>query len=66
VFGILNLLFGGLGLCGIVMTAAFMFVPLNPQMAKDNPALQLMEENAVYLARLPRSPWCWGFFATIA
>jgi hypothetical protein len=64
VFGILNLLFGGLGLCGIVMTAAFMFVPLNPQMKKDNPALQLMEESAVYRT-FTQVAVVLGFFATI-
>lgn len=48
VFGILNILFAVLGLCGVLMTAVLMFVPFNAQMTKDNPALQLMEENAFY------------------
>ena len=64
VFGILNLLFGGLGLCGIVMTAAIMLVPLNPQMTKDNPALQLMEESAVYRT-FTQVGLVLGFFATV-
>lgn len=48
VFGVLNILFGVIGLCGLAISAVVMFIPLNPQMTKDNPALQLMEENAVY------------------
>ena len=48
VFGILNILFGVMGLCGLAMTVVLLFVPFNPQMTKDNPALQLMEENAFY------------------
>jgi len=48
VLGILNILFAVLGLCGMVMTVALLFMPLNAQMTKDNPALQLMEENALY------------------
>ena len=48
VLGILNILFGVLGLCGLAMTVTLLFVPFNAQMKKDNPALQLMDENAFY------------------
>ncbi|MFN0017097.1 MAG: hypothetical protein ACKVP0_02490 [Pirellulaceae bacterium] len=48
VFGILNILFGVLGLCGLVLSAAVMFSSFSAELAKDNPAMQLMEENAIY------------------
>ncbi|MCE9528115.1 MAG: hypothetical protein K8R36_18900 [Planctomycetales bacterium] len=48
VFGILNILFGVVGLCGLTLSAVLMFSALSAQMAKDNPALQLMETNAIY------------------
>ncbi len=48
VFGILNILFGVLGICGIAMSAVVLFIPLSAQMTAENPALQLMEENAAY------------------
>lgn len=48
VFGILNILFGVLGIPCIAMSAVVLFIPLGPEMTKDNPALQLMEESALY------------------
>ncbi len=48
VLGIINILFGALGLCSVIGTVVLIFVPLNPAMTKDNPALQLMEESAFY------------------
>jgi hypothetical protein len=48
VFGILNLVFGILGICGIAASAVMIFYPLDPQLIKQNPALQLMQDNEVY------------------
>jgi hypothetical protein len=48
VFGVLNILFGVMGLCGTLASALFMVIPLSPQLTQNNPALQLMEENAFY------------------
>jgi hypothetical protein len=48
VFGILNILFGVLGLCGLTLSAVMMFSSFFAQFAKDNPAMQLMEDNAIY------------------
>jgi len=47
VFGILNLVFGALGLCGTVASAAMLFLmPQNPNM--PNPVLELMAENPAF------------------
>src|SRR5687767_11532577 len=48
VFGVLNVLFGIMGLCGTLASILFMVIPLPPQMTQNNPALQLIEENAFY------------------
>src|SRR5436189_5703041 len=50
VFGVLHLLFGVCGLCGITMSGAMLFVPLSPEMTRNNPALSLMQESAIYYA----------------
>jgi hypothetical protein len=46
VFGILNLVFGLLGLCGTAVSSAVFFMPQNPNMR--NPVLDLMAANPVY------------------
>ena len=47
VFGILNIVFGAMGICGILMTGAMFYaIPQNPNM--PNPALDLMKTNSVY------------------
>jgi hypothetical protein len=47
VFGILNLVFGVLGLCGAAFSAAmFSMMPQNPNM--PNPVLELMANNPTY------------------
>jgi hypothetical protein len=48
VFGILNLVFGVLGICGIAFSAIILFIPLDPEMVRGNPALRLMQENQFY------------------
>ena len=50
VFGILNLVFGILGLCGTVMSAGILlFMPQNIQKAgANNPVMELMANNAGY------------------
>lgn len=48
VFGILNLVFGVMGICGIAFSSIMFFIPLNPEMVKQNPALQLMQDNQIY------------------
>ena len=65
VFGILNILFGVLGICGIAMSAVVLFVPLGAEMTKDNPALQLMQENALYRT-FTQVAVVLGFIATVA
>ena len=47
VLGVLNLVFGVLGLLSLVMTVAILFVP-QPKMAHPNPILSLLQENAAY------------------
>lgn len=48
VFGILNVIFGLLGLCGTAFSALIFFIPVNPQMAAQNPVLKLMNDSPVY------------------
>jgi hypothetical protein len=48
VFGILNILFGALGICSIPLTGMMLFAPMDKQMTDQNPALKLMAENAGY------------------
>ena len=48
VFGILNLVFGIMGICGVAVSAIMIFYPLDPQLVKQNPALQLMQDNQFY------------------
>ncbi len=48
VFGILHLIFGIMGICGLGMSAMMFFLPFDPQMVKTNPVLQLMQENTFY------------------
>ena len=45
VFGVLNILFGITGLCGTLASGVLMSIP---QLSQDNPALELMEDNAVF------------------
>ena len=46
VFGILNLVFGCLGLCGVVMSLVMFSMPLNPEI--PNPTMELMQASPVY------------------
>lgn len=48
VFGILNLFFGIFGICGVVGTSVMFFIKLDPELVKQNPALQLMEDSEFY------------------
>ena len=46
VFGVLNLVFGGLGLCGVAVWAGMFLLP--EEAGRGNPALELMHEHAGY------------------
>lgn len=48
IFGILNLVFGVFGVCGVLASSVMFFIPLDPEMVKQNPALQLMQDNQFY------------------
>jgi hypothetical protein len=48
VFGILNIVFGILGLCGTAGSAAMFFVEMPRDPLVPNPALELMESDATY------------------
>lgn len=48
VFGVLSILFGITGLCGTLASTLFMILPFGTPFTQDNPALQLIEENAFY------------------
>ena len=48
VFGILNILFGVLGLCGTVGSAAMFYVELPQDPAVPNPAIELLKTDATY------------------
>jgi len=63
VFGILNLAFGALGLCGVVFTLASFAIPQNPRMV--NPVLDLMHKNAGYRMFLQVTTGL-GLIATLA
>ena len=47
VLGILNLVFGAMGLLGIAMTIAMMFIP-QPKSPNPNPFMRLIQENEGY------------------
>ena len=66
VFGILNLVFGGLGLCGTLVSAVTMLAPQQGVgQAMNNPVLQIMHENATYALFLKAST-ALGVVATFA
>ncbi|MDY0165493.1 MAG: hypothetical protein RBS80_03060 [Thermoguttaceae bacterium] len=46
VFGVLNLVFGGLGLCGVAISAGMFLLP--EEASRGNPALELMQQHAGY------------------
>lgn len=48
VFGILNIAFALLGLCGLAVSIAMFFIPIDPNL--PNPAIELMQGNTVYRA----------------
>lgn len=48
VFGILHIVFGLLGICGNVISAFMFFIPVNAQMAAQNPVLKLMNDSPAY------------------
>ena len=48
VFGILNLVFGALGLCGTAWSLTMFFGPFAKEMAKGNPVLQKMQANPAF------------------
>jgi hypothetical protein len=47
VFGVLNIVFGALGLCGGLFAIAIQFGLTNPQ-GSPNPALEIMQSNPLY------------------
>ena len=48
VFGILNLVFGAMGLCGVLWSLAMLYGPIAEQVAKDNPVLREMQANRAF------------------
>lgn len=48
VFGILNIAFALLGLCGLAGSIAMFFIPIDPNL--PNPAIELMQGNTAYRA----------------
>lgn len=46
VFGILNIVFGSLGICGMIFTVGMLLVPQNPNV--PNPVIEIMNENPGY------------------
>jgi hypothetical protein len=48
VFGILNLVFGALGLCGAAWSLAMFMGPFAKEMAKGNPVLQKMQSSPAF------------------
>lgn len=48
VFGILNLVFGTLGVCGTAASSAMLFIDIPRNPAIPNPALDLIQSNATY------------------
>jgi hypothetical protein len=65
VFGILNLVFACLGLCGVVFGAIAMFAASSIPNAPPNPAIELMEQNEAY-RMFTIVTMGLGFLATIA
>ena len=65
VFGILNLLFGTLGICGIAFSSVMFFIPLDPDMVRQNPALQLMQDNQFYKLFMQASVVVGGVFTFV-
>jgi hypothetical protein len=63
VFGILNIVFGVLGLCGMVFTIAILFGGFD--VGADNPVMEIMEGNA-FLDVYQKAGIALGFIATIA
>lgn len=64
VFGILNLVFGIFGICGNAFSAVGFLIPINAQMAAQNPVLKLMNDNQGYRLFLQGSVVA-GFLGTI-
>lgn len=64
VFGILNLVFGVLGICGNAFSALMFVVPVTPQMAEQNLVLKLMNDSPGYRLFLQASVVL-GFLSTI-
>jgi hypothetical protein len=48
IFGVLHIVFGLFGICGSVFSSLMFFIPVTPDMARQNPVLKLMQENAFY------------------
>lgn len=65
VFGILNLLFGTLGICGIAFSSLMFFIPLDPDMVRQNPALQLLQDNQFYKLFMQASIVVGGVFTFV-
>lgn len=65
VFGIINIVWGALGLCGFVGTGVQYFVLSAQQQQAPNPVFDLMRDNATYFGYMMAS-MVLGFFATIA
>ncbi len=62
IFGILNIAFALLGLCGLAGSIAMFFIPVDPDMS--NPAIEMMQGNTAYRAFMIVSIPL-GFIATI-
>lgn len=48
VFGIINIVWGAMGICGVAATSAMFFIPLPQDARFPNPALELLESNQAY------------------
>lgn len=62
VFGILNLAFALMGLCGLGASVAMFFIPVDPNI--PNPAIEIMQSNAAYRSYMIGSI-AMGFVSTI-
>ena len=48
VFGILNIVFGIFGICGVVVSGVMLFAAFNPNPNVPNPVIEIMNQNTFY------------------